>query len=78
MAFSYYTKRGAFRFGIKSPKMELETKEHIIQLIIRYVQGTLDDTGQKELLEWRKVSSENEAFPENDITSLFRRKFESL
>lgn len=61
MAFSYYTKRGAFRFGIKSPKMELETKEHIIQLIIRHVQGTLDDTGQKELLEWRKVSSENEA-----------------
>ena len=40
--------------------MALKTREHIIRLIVHYVQGTLDDVGQKELLEWRQLSRENE------------------
>ena len=65
VAFSYYTKGGGSRFGIKSTKMTLKTREYIVQLIVRHVQGTLDDTGKKELLEWR------ESFPENE--ALFQR-----
>ena len=60
MAFSYYTKRGGSRFGIKSTKMTLKTREYIVQLIVRQVQGILDDEGQRELLEWRESSPENE------------------
>ena len=40
--------------------MALKTREHIIRLIVRYVQGTLDDVGQKELLEWQQLARENE------------------
>ena len=60
VAFSYYTKRGGSRFGIKSTKMTLKTREYIVQLIVRQVQGILDDEGQRELLEWRGSSPENE------------------
>ena len=60
VAFSYYTKRGGSRFGIKSTKMTLKTREYIVQLIVRQVQGILDDEGQRELLEWRESSPENE------------------
>ena len=60
VAFSYYTKRGSSRFGIKSTKMTLKTREYIVQLIVRQVQGILDDEGQRELLEWRESSPENE------------------
>ena len=45
--------------------MTLKTREYIVQLIVRQVQGILDDEGQRELLEWR------ESFPENEV--LFQR-----
>ena len=40
--------------------MTLKTREYIVQLIVRQVQGILDDEGQRELLEWRESSPENE------------------
>lgn len=40
--------------------MTLKTREYIVTLIVRHVQGMLDDTGKKELLEWRTSSPENE------------------
>lgn len=40
--------------------MTLKTREYIVQLIVLQVQGMLDDAGQRELLEWRESSPENE------------------
>ena len=62
VAFSYYTKRGSSRFGIKKHEMTLKTREYIVQLIVRQVQGILDDEGQRELLEWRESSPRMRSF----------------